>query len=419
MEKKMKLLITGGGGREHAMALKLSLSKNVETIFCAPGNGATERIDKCVNLRLDTLEDILSFAESKEIDLTIPGAETLLVEGIVDAFQAKGLPIFGPHREAAMLEGSKGYAKGFMKKYGIRTANYQIFNSSDEALRYIDKADFPIVVKADGLAAGKGVLICNSKDEALEGVKKIMVDGTFGEAGRSIVIEDYLEGVEASILSVFDGKNIIPFISAKDHKKIGEGEMGLNTGGMGVIAPNPHMTDSVFQDFYTQILNPTLMGLKNEKLEFSGIIFFGLMITLKGIYLLEYNLRMGDPETQAVLPLLESDFLNILSLSIKGNLESKDIVWSGEHSCAVVQVSGGYPEKYEKGYEIHGADEDQLVYISGAERRRDRLYTSGGRVLTVVGTADSARGAREAVYQRLDKIHFKDHYYRKDIGNFE
>ncbi len=412
----MKLLITGSGGREHALVLKFSENKNIEKIYCAPGNGATALLDRCENVELENLEEIVQFAQDKDIDLTFPGAEDLLVEGIVDSFKKRNLGIFGPHKAAAMLEGSKSFAKDFMGKYKIRTADYRKFSSSWEALDYIETTEFPLVVKADGLAAGKGVLICNSKNEAEEAVNDIMENACFGDAGNSVVIEEYLEGYEASILSVYDGNNIVPFVSAKDHKKIGEGENGLNTGGMGVVAPNPYVTNEIIVDFNNNILIPTLEGLNKEKLNFSGIIFFGLMITKKGVYLLEYNLRMGDPETQAVLPLLKSDLLDIVQLSLEGKLDPDDLEWSGRHSCAVVQASGGYPEKYEKGYEIRGIEDDHLVYISGAELKKDKLLTSGGRVLTVVGTADTASVAREEAYEIINKIHFKNQYYRKDIG---
>jgi len=269
------------------------------------------------------------------------------------------------------------------------------------------------------LAAGKGVLICQTRTEAEKAVRDIMIDHCFGDAGSSVVIEEFLEGYEASILSIFDGNNITPFISAKDHKKIGEGEVGLNTGGMGVIAPNPYVTDSVFQDFMDNILTLTVSGLKSENLIFPGIIFFGLMINDKGVYLLEYNLRLGDPETQAVLPLLESDLLEIIESAMIGNLKSEDIKWSGNCACAVVQASGGYPLSYKKGLEISGIEKDQLVYISGAELCEDKLFTTGGRVLTAVGTGTSAEEAKTEAYNLIKKIYFEDQYYRNDIGNID
>ena len=415
----MKLLITGGGGREHALAYKLAESKKVEKIYCAPGNGATALMEKCTNIVADNIDQLVDFAENNKIDLTIPGAEDLLVDGIVDKFRERDLDIFGPHRDAALLEGSKSFAKDFMKKYNIKTAEYETFTNAEEALEYIKNAAIPLVVKADGLAAGKGVLICQTREEAVNAVNSIMVDNCFGSAGNLIVIEEFLEGYEASILSIFDGNSITPFISAKDHKKINEGEKGLNTGGMGVIAPNPYVTDLVFEDFNLNILKPTAKGLKEENLTFSGIIFFGLMITVKGVYLLEYNLRMGDPETQAVLPLLESDLLHIIELANRGNLQTKDLKWSGKCSCAVVQASGGYPLSYAKGYEIQGIEEHDLVYISGAQLENNKLLTSGGRVLTAVGTAVNAHEAKSIAYDLINKIYFKDQYYRNDIGTID
>lgn len=415
----MKLLITGGGGREHALALKLAENQRVEKIYCAPGNGATALMGICENINVFQPEELAEFATSHNIELTIPGAEDLLVEGIVDLFKSKNLPVFGPHQSAAMLEGSKSFAKDFMKKYGIKTAEYETFSRAEDALLYLKTATVPLVVKADGLAAGKGVIICQNLNEAEKAVRDIMIDNCFGKAGGSVVIEEFLEGFEASILSIFDGNSITPFISAKDHKKIGEGESGLNTGGMGVIAPNPYVTDVVFENFINNISNPTLQGLKEENLEFSGIIFFGLMITVNGTYLLEYNLRMGDPETQAVLPLLESDLLDIIVKANKGSLSTEDLRWSGNCSCAVVQSSGGYPLAYDKGHEIHGIEVDQEIYISGAQLSEGKLSTSGGRVLTAVGVASSAEQARINAYKMINKISFQDHYYRNDIGTID
>ncbi|MBB6478640.1 phosphoribosylamine--glycine ligase [Spirochaeta isovalerica] len=412
----MKILITGGGGREHALAVKLVENPEVETIFCAPGNGATALMAKCRNIDEGTPEELASFALREGVELTVPGAEDLLVAGIADTFKKKNLKIFGPHKAAAMLEGSKSFAKDFMKRHGIRTAAYETFTSSEKALSYVETAPLPAVVKADGLAAGKGVIICATREEAVKAVKDIMVNNCFGEAGNSVVIEEFLTGVEASILSVFDGKKITPFISAKDHKKIGEGETGLNTGGMGVIAPNPYVTDKIFNDFRDNIMLPTAAGLIADDLSFSGIIFFGLMINEKGVYLLEYNLRMGDPETQAVLPLLKTDLLEIIDKAMDKGLSEEDLEWSGNCSCAVVQASGGYPLEYAKGYEISGINNDDIVYISGAQLKDGKLLTSGGRVLTVVGMGADAESARTEAYGLIDKIHFTDQYYRKDIG---
>ena len=371
---------------------------------------------KCENIKAMRLEELAEFAAANSVALTIPGAEDLLAAGIADVFRQKKLKIFGPHQAAAKLESSKSFAKEFMKKHGIRTAEYEVFTSADEAYAYLKTAPVPLVVKADGLAAGKGVLICQTREEAVEAIGKIMVDRCFGNAGRKVVIEEFLWGTEASILSIFNGNNIVPFISAKDHKKIGEGETGLNTGGMGVIAPNPYVTEGALKDFRKNILNPTLQGLKDDHLLFTGTIFFGLMLTARGVYLLEYNLRLGDPEAQAVLPLMQSDLLDVMELALEGKLAEENIHWSGNCSCAVVMASGGYPQRYNTGYEISGIDADTPVYVSGAEQLGNKLITAGGRVLTAVGIAPTAEEAREVAYRRVNGIYFTDRYFRGDIG---
>ena len=301
-EEKMKILIVGAGGREHAIAWKLSQNKDVEKIFIAPGNAGAELLEIAENVELKGIQEYIDFAKKNGIDLTIVGSEELLVQGIVDEFKKNGLKIFGPDKKAAVLEGSKAYSKDFMKKYGIKTAVYEIFDNSEKAKEFLNNwKDFPVVIKASGLAAGKGVIIAQNLDEAVKAVEDIMVDEKFGNAGSQVVIEEYLDGVEASILSFTDSKVILPLLSAKDHKKIGENETGLNTGGMGAISPNPYVTGEVFEEFKKNIMEPTLKGIHSEGMDFAGVIFFGLMITKKGVYLLEYNMRLGDPETQAVL----------------------------------------------------------------------------------------------------------------------
>ena len=370
----MKILVVGSGGREHAICWKVSQNEKVEKVFCAPGNGGTAMLPKGENVNVKGIDELLEFALKEKIDLTIVGSEELLVDGIVDRFQEKGLKIFGPDKKAALLEGSKAYAKDFMKKYGVKTAAYEVFTEVDKAKEYIKTCEFPLVVKASGLAAGKGVLICQNLEEALKAVDEIMVDKVFSAAGEKIVVEEFLDGVEASILSVTDSKVILPFISAKDHKKIGEKETGLNTGGMGTIAPNPYVTKEVYDAFINGIMNPTLEGIKAEGMNFAGVIFFGLMITDKGVYLLEYNMRMGDPETQVVLPLLESDFIELLENGLKGDLANADVKWSSKSACCVVLASGGYPEAYNKGYEITGIDKvDNMVFVAGAKAEDGKL----------------------------------------------
>ncbi|MFR4479391.1 MAG: phosphoribosylamine--glycine ligase [Fusobacterium sp.] len=413
----MKILVVGSGGREHAICWKVSQNEKVEKVFCAPGNGGTAMLPKGENVNVKGIDELLEFALKEKIDLTIVGSEELLVDGIVDRFQEKGLKIFGPDKKAALLEGSKAYAKDFMKKYGVKTAAYEVFTEVDKAKEYIKTCEFPLVVKASGLAAGKGVLICQNLEEALKAVDEIMVDKVFSAAGEKIVVEEFLDGVEASILSVTDSKVILPFISAKDHKKIGEKETGLNTGGMGTIAPNPYVTKEVYDAFINGIMNPTLEGIKAEGMNFAGVIFFGLMITDKGVYLLEYNMRMGDPETQVVLPLLESDFIELLENGLKGDLANADVKWSSKSACCVVLASGGYPEAYNKGYEITGIDKvDNMVFVAGAKAEDGKLLTSGGRVLNVVAVGDNLEDARAKAYADAEKIDFTGKYCRKDIG---
>lgn len=413
----MKILVVGSGGREHAICWKVSQNEKVEKVFCAPGNGGTAMLPKGENVNIKGIDELLEFALKEKIDLTIVGSEELLVDGIVDRFQEKGLKIFGPDKKAALLEGSKAYAKDFMKKYGVKTAAYEVFTEVDKAKEYIKTCEFPLVVKASGLAAGKGVLICQNLEEALKAVDEIMVDKVFSAAGEKIVVEEFLDGVEASILSVTDSKVILPFISAKDHKKIGEKETGLNTGGMGTIAPNPYVTKEVYDAFINGIMNPTLEGIKAEGMNFAGVIFFGLMITDKGVYLLEYNMRMGDPETQVVLPLLESDFIELLESGLKGDLANADVKWSNKSACCVVLASGGYPEAYNKGYEITGIDKvDNMVFVAGARAEDGKLLTSGGRVLNVVAVGDNLEDARAKAYADAEKIDFTGKYCRKDIG---
>lgn len=413
----MKILVVGSGGREHAICWKVSQNENVEKIFCAPGNGGTATLPKGENVNIKGIDELLTFAVKENIDLTIVGSEELLVDGIVDKFQEKGLKIFGPDKKAALLEGSKAYAKDFMKKYGVKTAAYEVFTCPEKAKEYIKTCEFPLVVKASGLAAGKGVLICQNLEEALKAVDEIMVDKVFSSAGEQIVVEEFLDGVEASILSVTDSKVILPFISAKDHKKIGEKETGLNTGGMGTIAPNPYVTKEVYDAFITGIMNPTLEGIKAEGMNFAGVIFFGLMINEKGVYLLEYNMRMGDPETQVVLPLLESDFVELLESGLEGKLDTADVKWSSKSACCVVLASGGYPEAYKKGYAITGIEKaENMVFVAGAKLENGELLTNGGRVLNVVAVGDNLEDARAKAYADAEKIEFTDKCYRKDIG---
>ncbi len=413
----MKILITGSGGREHALIRKFLMNPGVEKIYCAPGNGGTATERGCENVATSDMTELADFAANRGVGLAVPGSEDMLVAGIADLFIKKGIPVLGPHRDAALLEGSKCLAKTFMEKYGVKTAAYRNFDSMEDAADYLRNCSFPIVLKADGLAAGKGVLICADKTEADNALEILMSERRFGDAGSSIVIEEYLEGVEASILSLYDGKTILPLLSAKDHKKIGEGETGLNTGGMGVISPNPHVNDSVMAAFQKDILEPTLRGLEAEGLTFSGVIFFGLMINEKGVFLLEYNLRMGDPETQAVLSLLDSDLLEAVQAAVEGKLEGLSLKWKEGSSCCVVLASGGYPEAYEKGIRINGIDSCPAdVFVAGASLEGDHLKTSGGRVLNVVARGADLEEARRNCYNSIPSISFEGMTFRRDIG---
>ena len=412
----MKVLVIGNGGREHAIAWKMALSPIVDKIYCAPGNGGTHLENKCVNVNLDTIDELLNFAKEEKIDLTFVGPEAKLVEGIVDVFKENGLKIFGPSKAAAELEGSKAFAKEFMKKYGVKTAAYEVFDRVEEALNYTEKCPYPIVIKADGLAAGKGVVICATAEEAQNTLKDFMINDVFKGSGKKVVMEEFLDGVEASILSVTDGNVIVPFISAKDHKQIFDEDKGPNTGGMGAVVPNPYCTEGVLKEFNETMLKPTLCGIKEEHMDYCGVIFFGLMITKKGTYLLEYNVRMGDPETQAVLSLLESDFTEIVLAAIDGKLKDIEIKWKKGGACCVVLASKGYPGSYETGKTIEIKEAENKVFVAGAKYKDDSLRTSGGRVMSIVSTGDTLEAAIKNTYVDIKNVHFDGMYYRKDIG---
>ncbi|WP_446898792.1 phosphoribosylamine--glycine ligase [Clostridium sp. LBM24168] len=414
----MKILVIGSGGREHAIAWKSAQNESVDTIFCAPGNGGTDLEDKCVNLNIkdDDINGLCNFAIEKNIDLTIVGPEVPLVAGIVNKFRSNGLAIFGPDAEAAKLEGSKTYAKNFMKKYGVKTAEYESFENADSAVEYIKRCRYPVVVKADGLAAGKGVAICENYDEAYKSIEDFMVNDIFKGSGKKIIIEEFLEGVEASILSITDGNCITPFISAKDHKQIYDSGKGPNTGGMGAIAPNPYCSEEILKDFKKNIMDPTLKGIKSENLDYKGIIFFGIMITKNGTYLLEYNVRMGDPETQAVLPLMKSDLVELIQSSLEGNLSDFNLEWNSGSCCCVVAVSNGYPLKYQVGFEIKGMESVKNIFASGVKKDEGIFKTNGGRVLCTYGLGKSLESAVKTAYDSLKNIEFKGKYFRSDIG---
>ncbi|SHH36326.1 phosphoribosylamine--glycine ligase [Clostridium collagenovorans DSM 3089] len=416
----MKILLVGSGGREHAIAWKLAQNSKVEKIYCAPGNGGTALEDKCENVKISGNENLLQFAKENNIDLTVVGPENPLCEGIVDLFKESNLKIFGPDKKAAMLEGSKSFSKDFMKKYGVKTAEYGVFSNKEEAIKYVENCEIPVVIKADGLAAGKGVVICESKEEAISTLEDFMSKDIFKGAGQRVVIEEFLEGVEASILSITDGKVVLPFVSSKDHKQIFDGNKGANTGGMGTIAPNPYCTEEVLKAFEADIMKPTLKGIQEEDMDFKGIIFFGLMICKKGVYLLEYNVRMGDPETEVVLPLMESDFLELIEAAIEENLSSKEVKFKNASACCIIAASKGYPGSYEVGFEITGTETATgKVFSAGTELKEGKLLTKGGRVLGVTSIGESLEEARNCAYKNIESIDFEGIYYRKDIGEIK
>ena len=411
----MKILIIGNGGREHAIGIKILKDQPSAELFFAKGNGGTASIG--TNINSQSVDELVSFAKENKINITIVGSEALLVEGIVDAFQQDGLKIFGPHKAAAMLEGDKAFAKLFMEEFGVRTASYHSFKNPDDAILFLKRQSFPIVIKATGLAAGKGVFIVSNYTEGESTIKSIMLEKSLGDAGNEIVIEEFLTGFEVSVLAVFNGENIYPMISAKDHKKLLDNDEGPNTGGMGAVAPNPLYTTLLEEDFNKHILQPTLNGLKERNLEFAGVIFFGLMICNNQCYLLEYNMRMGDPETQAILPLLDSDFLEMIDNAI--NKKPIEMQWKQMHSCSVVLASRGYPENPQTGKLITFKNKEATndsVTVAGGRLENNNLYTSGGRVINVTTTAVTLELAKEKTYETIHNIEFEGMYYRKDIG---
>ena len=415
----LNILIIGAGGREHALAWKFAQDARVGQIFVAPGNAGTAAMPRVRNVPLTCVEDLLAFAQKEGVGLTFVGAEALLVEGIVDTFQAAGLAIFGPNRQAAQLEGSKRFAKDFMQKYGVKTAAYASFRELDAALAYVQDCAYPTVVKASGLAAGKGVVICQNRTEAEDALRAMMESRRFGEAGAEVVIEEFLEGYECSLLSFCDSRRIVPLMSARDHKTIGEGNTGENTGGMGVVAPHPRFGEAEMAAFRRDILEPTLKGIVAEGMDFAGVIFFGLMVTARGVYLLEYNMRFGDPETQAVLPLLQSELLDAVQAALERRLDDDAFRWQDAHACCVVAASAGYPGEFRKGLPISNLERARFyaqVFIAGATSECGEMQTSGGRVLNCVGVAPTASEARQKAYDAIAQVQFDGITYRRDIG---
>ncbi|MDO4434946.1 MAG: phosphoribosylamine--glycine ligase [Cardiobacteriaceae bacterium] len=417
----MKLLIVGSGGREHALAWKLSQDPRVSKIYLASGNAGAVWLDKGEAVEgLTSIESLAQFAKNHAIDLTIVGSEALLVEGIVDYFEASGLTIFGANQKAAQLEGSKRFAKDFMKKYGVKTAAYESFTDINKALAHLETCPYPTVVKASGLAAGKGVIICQNQEEAILAVRSMMEDKRFGSSGNEIVIEEFLTGFECSVLSFCDGQTIALMQTAKDHKTIGENNTGENTGGMGVVSPHPSFTDEMMLAFKRDIVEPTLHGMQQENMNFAGVIFFGLMVNEKGVYLLEYNMRMGDPETQAVLPLMQNSLLDPIFAALERRLTEDAFVFEkNQHAVCVVVASGGYPNQYPVGFEIKHIEQARFyaqVFVAGAKYEQSALKTSGGRVLNLVGIGHHLQQARENAYSAVRQIQFEGMVYRRDIG---
>ena len=419
----MKILIVGGGGREHAIAWKLAKSPKVEKMYCAPGNAGIAELAECVNIGVMEFDKLVAFAKENEIDLTVVAPDDPLAAGAVDAFEAAGLRAFGPRANAAILEGSKAFSKDLMKKYGIPTAAYETFNDPEKALAYLETAKMPIVLKADGLALGKGVLICKDLEEAKAGVKTLMMDKQFGSAGDEIVIEEFMTGREVSVLSFVDGKTIKIMTSAQDHKRAKDGDQGLNTGGMGTFSPSPFYTPQVDAFCREHIYQKTVDAMKAEGREFKGIIFFGLMLTADGPKVLEYNARFGDPETQVVLPRMKNDLVDLFEACIDGTLDQIDLEFEDNAAVCVVLASAGYPEHYEKGFEIRGLEnfkdrDGYYVFHAGSKfDEQGRVVTNGGRVLGVTATGTNLKEARANAYKATEWIDFDNKYMRHDIGH--
>ena len=413
----MKILVIGGGGREHAIVKKIKENKNVEKIYALPGNGGIALDAECVDIGAKDVEKIVEFALEKKIDYAVVAPDDPLVLGVVDALENVGIPAFGPRANAAIIEGSKVFSKNLMKKYGIPTAAYEVFTDMDEALKYLETSPIPVVVKADGLALGKGVIIATTREEAKEAVVSMMNDKVFGDSGDRVVIEEFLTGPEVSVLAFTDGETLIPMVSSMDHKRAGDNDTGLNTGGMGTIAPNPYYTPEIAEECMKSIFIPTMDAMNKEGRTFKGCLYFGLMLTPNGPRVIEYNCRFGDPETQVVLPLLESDLLTVMQATTNTNLNNTEVKFSTGSAACVIMASKGYPSSYEKGFEITVPDEIQdSVFVAGATIKNGKMVTSGGRVLGVTDTADTLEDAIRGAYAKVEKIHFDNKYYRHDIG---
>ena len=413
----MKIMVVGGGGREHAIIKKLKENKSVEKIYALPGNGGIAADAECVNVAATDIAGIVDFAKNNDIDFAVVAPDDPLVLGAVDALNEIGIKCFGPKKNAAIIEGSKVFSKNLMKKYGIPTAEYEVFSDMAKALEYLETAPIPTVIKADGLALGKGVIIAETREDAKKAVKEMMEDKVFGESGSNIVIEEFLTGPEVSVLSFTDGKVVVPMVSSMDHKRAKDNDEGLNTGGMGTVAPNPCYTDAVAAECMEKIFIPTMNAMNAEGRTFKGCLYFGLMITPNGTKVIEYNCRFGDPETQVVLPLLDTDLFEIFNAVADERLSEIDVKFKDENACCVIMASDGYPSKYEKGYEITVDDDmNGELYVAGAVLKDGKLLTNGGRVLGVTCTAPTLEEAIAKSYNEVNKVHFGNAYYRKDIG---
>ncbi len=413
----MKILVVGGGGREHAIIKKLKENKTVTEIFATPGNGGIAKDATCVDIGAKDIDKIVAFAVENAIDYAVVAPDDPLVLGCVDALEEKGIPCFGPRANAAIIEGSKVFSKNLMKKYNIPTATYEVFTEMDAAIAYLETAPIPTVIKADGLALGKGVIIAQTREEAKEAVKSMMSDKVFGKSGDQIVIEEFLTGPEVSVLAFTDGKTVKPMISSMDHKRAGDNDTGLNTGGMGTVAPNPYYTEEIAAECMETIFLPTIAAMNAEGRTFKGCLYFGLMLTPNGPKVIEYNCRFGDPETQVVLPLLESDLLTVMQATTNGTLAETEVKFADKNACCVIMASKGYPTAYEKGFEMTIPEEIwNNVYVAGASLKDGKLLTNGGRVLGATAVADTLENAINEAYKMVETIHFDNAYFRHDIG---
>lgn len=414
----MKLLVIGSGGREHTLVWKLKQSPKVSQIYVAPGNAGMAEMADCVDIAVDDVDGLVAFAKEEAIDLTIVGPELPLVLGIVDAFEAQGLKVFGPNKNAAQFEGSKNYTKEFLERHGIPTAKYQAFTDPSEAIKALPDFGYPVVVKADGLAAGKGVIIAEDEQTAVDAIKDMMTSKVFGQAGELVVLEGFLKGIEASILCFVDGKTIVPMSPAQDYKKIFDGDGGLNTGGMGTYSPSQIIDDALMDRIQVEILDPFIRGVQKDGIDFKGILFVGIMIDGDDINVLEYNVRLGDPETEVTLPRLKTDLVDVIEAILEERLSEVSLEWSDDHCVCVIMASGGYPESYQKGFEITGLEdvEDAMVFHCGTKLSGQAILTNGGRVLGVTALGETLETARLKAYENVAKVSFEGAYNRTDIA---